>query len=150
MTVTIRPATPHDIPVLATLLGVLFAQEAEFTPDPAAQQRGLQLILADTNAGFVLVAEQSGTLVGTVTVLFTISTALGQRVGIVEDMIVLPAMRGSGIGAQLLDAAIAEAKRHGCGRLTLLTDGDNAAAHHFYRKHGFAQSPMVPFRRQLP
>lgn len=147
--IRVRPAIAGDIPALANLLGVLFAQETEFTPDATAQQRGLQLILADANAGFILVAEQQGTLVGTVNVLFSVSTALGQRVGTVEDMIVLPAVRGSGVGSQLLEAAIAEAQRQGCGRLTLLTDGDNEAAHRFYLKHGFSRSSMVPFRQRL-
>ncbi|MGQ0672875.1 MAG: GNAT family N-acetyltransferase, partial [Hyphomicrobium sp.] len=37
----------------------------------------------------------------------------------------------------------------GCRRITLLTDGDNAAAHRFYERAGFTRSAMVPYRLGL-
>jgi GNAT superfamily N-acetyltransferase len=78
--------------------------------------------------------------------LFTVSTALGARVAWLEDMVVAPEARGRGIGGALVDAALAQARAAGCRRVTLLTDADNADAHRFYRRHGFAASPMRPFR----
>ncbi|MBM3620655.1 MAG: GNAT family N-acetyltransferase, partial [Alphaproteobacteria bacterium] len=37
----IDDASPQDIPALCDLLDLLFAQEADFTPDRAKQERGL-------------------------------------------------------------------------------------------------------------
>ena len=42
-----------------------------------------------------------------------------------------------GIGTALLNAAVSEAKRRGCGRITLVTTNDNTRALRFYQKRGF-------------
>lgn len=145
----IRPATPADLPALCVLLDQLFAQEAEFTPDRAAQTRGLAAILADPQVGEILVAVEDGRVRAMVNLLYTISTALGARVALLEDMVVDAGARGAGLGSTLLEAAIAHAERRGCRRITLLTDGDNLAAQRFYRRHGFQGSSMLPMRRAL-
>jgi GNAT superfamily N-acetyltransferase len=145
----IRQATLDDIPALAELLSALFAQEAEFKPQTALQEEGLRLIITDPAVGRILVASKGGTAVGMVNLLYTVSTALGARVAILEDMVVRPDARGAGIGALLVRAAIAHARADGCRRITLLTDADNESAHRFYRRHGFAGSPMIPFRLML-
>lgn len=145
----IERATSADIPELGDLLSVLFSQEVEFTPDAAAQRRGLARIIDDAEIGSVLVARQDGQLVGMVTLLFTVSTALGERAAWLEDMIVSPASRGKGIGTTLLCAAISFARAQSCQRITLLTDQKNEAAQRFYAKQGFAVSSMVPMRLSL-
>ena len=145
----INLATVSDTPALSALLSILFTQEAEFQPDTVAQQRGLNAILSDPALGEILVARQNGQIVGMVNVLYSISTALGARVALLEDMVVAPAMRGSGLGSQLLVAAIKHAKQRGCLRITLLTDADNYAAQAFYQKQGFEKSSMIPLRCNL-
>lgn len=142
-------ATVHDIPMLSNLLAALFAQEAEFTPNPEANQRGLARIINNPGIGAILVARKDHQIIGMVNLLFTISTALGEPVALLEDMVVFPEARGQGIGSQLLAAAIAYARQQGCQRITLLTDHDNLAAQTFYAKEGFALSTMVPMRLSL-
>ena len=146
---TIRLATTADLPSLVRLLKVLFEQEAEFKPDELAQARGLTLILENPEVGQIRIAQQGADVAGMVGLLYTISTALGARVALLEDMVVAPAWRKAGIGSQLLEAAIAHARQTGCQRITLLTDDINSDAQRFYRRHGFTHSPMVPFRRLL-
>ena len=121
-------ATSADIPALCQLLTLLFAQEAEFQPDIAVQQRGLNAILTNADVGEILVARQNVQIVGMVSLLYSISTALGGRVALLEDMVVAPLLRGSGLGSQLLTAAITHAQQRGCLRITLLTDADNYVA----------------------
>ena len=145
----ITPANTADIPALCRLLEVLFAQEAEFRPDPAAQQRGLETIINNPEVGQILVAHHLDRVVGMVNLLYTVSTALGGRVALLEDMVVAPEMRGSGIGAQLLTHAVEVAKANGCLRITLLTDAVNDAAQRFYQRQGFVVSPMMPLRLML-
>jgi ribosomal protein S18 acetylase RimI-like enzyme len=84
-----------------------------------------------------------------INLLYTVSTALGARVAILDDMVVLPQFTGLGAGSKLLQAPIAHARASGCKRITLLTDGDNEAAQKFYSNHGFTASRMVPFRLKL-
>jgi GNAT superfamily N-acetyltransferase len=145
----LRPATSADLPALVDLLCVLFTQEAEFEPDRAAQARGLAAILEAPAVGAILVAEETDVVLGMVSLLWTVSTALGARAGLLEDMVAAPAARGRGVGGRLLEAAIAHARAAGCRRLTLLTDADNAGAQRFYRRRGFVASPMLPFRLAL-
>jgi GNAT superfamily N-acetyltransferase len=145
----IEQANPADIPALCELLSVLFAQEAEFSPDPVAQAKGLARIINNAEVGSVLVARQGGAVVGMVTLLFTVSTALGERVALLEDMVVSSQARGVGVGSKLLSQAIAFAKAEGCKRVTLLTDRSNESAQRFYGKQGFVLSGMVPMRLPL-
>jgi len=150
MTITIDDATSADIAALCDLLDLLFAQEADFVPDRAKQERGLRLILDDPRVGVILAARDGGQVVGMVNLLFTVSTAEGARVMLLEDMIVRPDHRGQGIGLLLIEAAIARAAATGCARITLLTDEDNSQAQWFYGRSGFRRSAMIPMRRAVP
>lgn len=145
----ITEATLKDIDRLCDLLGLLFTQEAEFRPDRALQAAGLKLILDSPERGRILVLREGTSLVGMVSLLFTVSTALGCRVVLLEDMVVHPAYRMKGAGTQLLRAAVDLAKASGCGRITLLTDRTNESAQRFYERHGFNLSEMVPMRLPL-
>ena len=138
-----------DIPELCPLLDALFAQEAEFHPDRAAQERGLAMIIGDSFTGRVLILREGGRAVGMANLLFTVSTALGERVAWLEDVVVAPDARGRGLGGVLMKGVERCALANGCKRLTLLTDGDNAAAQRFYERHDFVRSTMLPMRRLL-
>lgn len=146
MDIAISIAVPCDIPALCGLLQVLFSQEAEFRPDQDAQSRGLAAIIAEPSTGEILVARDGDRILGMVSLLYSVSTALGGRVAWLEDMVVLPQARDAGVGGSLLDEALAHAARRGCLRVTLLTDADNLAAQRFYRRRGFQHSPMIPMR----
>jgi len=145
----VTPATVADIPALCKLLDLLFTQEAEFAPDRDAQIRGLRAIVDDPEVGSILVARDGDDVLGMVNLLWTVSTALGARVALLEDMVTRPEVRQRGIGGELLEAAVRYARDQGCRRITLLTDADNERAQAFYRHHGFVDSPMLPFRRLL-
>ncbi|ODN66775.1 GNAT family N-acetyltransferase [Methylophaga muralis] len=142
----IQTAVGADIPQLCLLLDTLFNQEAEFKPDSQLQALGLGAIIEGDGIGDILVAKQSGQIIGMVNLLYTVSTALGSRVAILEDMVIAPQHRGLGVGSALLKHAIDFARQKGCKRITLLTDNDNEAAHHFYQQHGFTESSMQAYR----
>lgn len=142
-------ASDSDIPELCRLLDILFSQEEEFAPNAEAQRKGLLKIMENPEIGHIMIARMDNKIVGMVNVLFTVSTALGERVAILEDMVILPETRGNGIGSKLLESAIQVAHINGCRRITLLTDQTNTSAQRFYLKHGFKLSTMVPFRLML-
>lgn len=147
--VEIVRAGERDVPELSGLLERLFDQEAEFKPDREAQMQGLRRIVADPSLGFILAGKMNGRIVAMVNVLFTVSTALGERVAILEDMVVAEEHRGAGLGSMLLERAMDKARLSGCRRITLLTDADNEKGQRFYRRHGFVRSTMVPFRKHI-
>jgi GNAT superfamily N-acetyltransferase len=84
-----------------------------------------------------------------VSILYTVSTAEGGRAAWLEDMVVSPELRGSGIGEQLLQTALKESRAAGCKRITLLTDAVNERAIQFYARTGFKPSAMIPLRLKL-
>ena len=145
----VTKATLHDLPQLCELLTILFTQEADFTPDVAKQSAGLRLIIEHPEVGSILVLRDGAAVVGMVNVLYTISTACGGRVAVVEDMVVRPENRNGGGGSLLLREAIKLARAEGCLRITLLTDRTNASAIRFYQRHGFVRSEMIPLRFYL-
>jgi ribosomal protein S18 acetylase RimI-like enzyme len=88
-------------------------------------------------------------VVAMVNILYTISTALGNKVAIFEDFIVDKNYRNQGIGENLIDFVFEDLKAKKFLRITLLTDNDNLKAHKFYEKKGFVKSSMVPFRKSF-
>lgn len=146
---TIDPATEADLPALADLLRELFALERDFAPDRGKQLAGLRLILDDPGVGRLFVLRVGGEVAGMANALFTVSTAEGCRVLLLEDVIVGRAHRGKGLGRKLVEHVCEWARAEGMPRVTLLADRDNAPALAFYERLGFEKSAMAVRRRKL-
>ena len=145
----IEQATLDDLPQLTELLTELFSMEGDFVPDPIRQSRGIRMILEQPSRGRIFTLKQNGTLIGMINLLFTISTAEGGSVILLEDLIIQKEYRSHGLGAKLLSYAIEYARKKDFKRITLLTDRLNADAQRFYKKHGFFESAMLPMRYVL-
>ena len=143
---TVHPATLEDIPAMAELLALLFMQEADFSPDLFKQQAGLKNIIQHPQIGNLFVLKEKEDVIGMVSLLYTVSTAMGGPVAILEDLVLKDDSRGQGAGTKLLKAAIEYAKEKGCLRITLLTDPTNRRAIEFYQRQGFVKSAMKPLR----
>lgn len=139
---SVELAKPSEVNDLSALLATLFSQESEFTPNFELQIKGLEMILETPSIGTIFVLKYECEIVGMVTLLWSISTALGGKVAWLEDMIVKPAYRNKGGGDVLLSSAIAHAKALHCKRISLLTDADNTQAQAFYKRLGFIHSSM--------
>ena len=98
------------------------------------------------NRGRVFVLRRDRTIVGMINLLFTISTAEGGFVILLEDLVVHDAFRGHGYGSQLLEYAINFAKQKKFLRITLLTDRPELRSQNFFKRHGFFESQMLPMR----
>ncbi|HKM58040.1 MAG TPA: GNAT family N-acetyltransferase [Chthoniobacterales bacterium] len=145
----IEPATIEDLPSLAELLMDLFAQESDFRPDYNNQMRGLRLILEQPSRGRIFVLRSANRIIGMINLLFTISTAEGGFVILLEDLIIAKSFRGHGMGSKLLRYAVDYVRQKGFLRITLLTDRLSAGSLSFFDKHGFQRSDMVPMRLYL-
>jgi len=142
----IEQATLEDLPQLSDLLGDLFTMERDFQPDRAKQMRGLRLILEQPNRGRIFVLRHNGVIFGMINLLFTISTAEGGFVVLLEDVVMHRDYRGQGYGTKLLRHAIEYAKKKDFLRITLLTDRLNERSQEFFKEHGFVVSKMIPMR----
>jgi GNAT superfamily N-acetyltransferase len=146
---TIEQATLEDLPQLTDLLFDLFTMEGDFVPDRARQMRGLRLLLEQPNRGRIFVLRQGGHILGMINLLFTISTAEGGFVILLEDVVVHRDYRGQGFGDRLLGHAIEYARKKDFLRITLLTDRLNEQGQRFFRDHQFFASKMIPMRLTL-
>jgi GNAT superfamily N-acetyltransferase len=142
----LRRGVISDVENILDLLMDLFSQEEEFEFDREMSKKSIIEILSDTLVGEILVAKQDAKVIGMITLLRTVSTALGQPVLLLEDMIVDKAYRNQGVGSKLIKYAKCIAVDLKCRRISLLSDHVNIDAHSFYEKNGFTRSKMVTFR----
>lgn len=73
------------------------------------------------------------------------------RAGEIYMIAVDPTHQGTGVGASLMQRAIAEIEAQGVGLAVVATAGDpgHAPARALYEKHGFAPLPLVRYYRAL-
>ena len=147
--ISFRKAEIEDIAILCELLWELFSQEVEFTPNKETQEKALKKIIEDKSIGDIFVAVNENKVIAMVNVLYTISTALGEKVAILEDMVVSQNYKNQKIGSSLIEFTLDYLKKNSFKRVTLLTDSDNFNAHNFYKKHEFTKSSMIVFRKSL-
>ena len=91
--IRIEPATIEDLSELTDLVMSLMAIEADFKPNAEKQRHGLQLILEQPSRGRIFVLRNDHKVIGMVNLLFTISTAEGGFVILLEDLIIHPQHR---------------------------------------------------------
>lgn len=143
----IREAGPADLESMVELLTGLFSLEADFAANPAAQRRGLSLMLCPDPQRMALVAEVDSKVAGMATAQLVVSTAEGGCAALVEDVVVAPASRGRGLGRALLAGLEAWAASRGANRLQLLCDRDNTLALDFYAACGWSPTQLICLRR---
>jgi ribosomal protein S18 acetylase RimI-like enzyme len=142
--VVLRRAQAADVPAIVTLLAAdqLGAAREELGNgrDLAAYQGAFRAIDGDP-AHVLVVAESSGTIVGTMQLSFIPGLARrGALRAQIEAVRVHEAWRDRGLGRAMLAWAISEAQRRGCALVQLTTDKSRTAAHRFYERLGFVAS----------
>jgi GNAT superfamily N-acetyltransferase len=145
----IEPATLEDLPDLVELVMSLLQIEADFEPDRDKQEHGLRLILEQPSRGRIFVLRTDHVIMGMVNLQFTISTAAGGFVLLLEDVVIHPEHRGEGYGTRLIEHVIDFARKKEFRRITLLTDKISDESQRFFQRFGFAKSSMIPMRLPL-
>ncbi|WP_257098641.1 GNAT family N-acetyltransferase [Pseudovibrio flavus] len=80
--------------------------------------------------------------------LFYSLTFQGRPRAILESFHSRADKRGQGIGAAMLEHAVAFSKEHGCCMIQLTTNKQRVDAHRFYARHGF-EATHEGFKRML-
>ncbi|MFZ2555359.1 MAG: GNAT family N-acetyltransferase [Minisyncoccia bacterium] len=106
----------------------------------------LKRIVADPTA--VLLTLKDGTRIIGVATLY-LMTQMGKSSGYVEDVVVDEAYRGQGLGAKLMNALIAEARKKKLGSIHLTSRPARVAANKLYQKLGFEQRETNVYRLKL-
>ncbi|MFW6721706.1 N-acetyltransferase family protein [Streptomyces sp. MAR4 CNY-716] len=145
----IRRATAADVHAIVAMLADDPLGATRETPDdPAPYEQAFARIDADP-AQHLAVAERDGHVVGTLqlTVIPGLSRR-GMTRALIEAVRVHRDERGSGLGTQLIEWAVEEARRQGCAVVQLTSDATRTDAHRFYERLGFEAS-HVGFKRML-
>lgn len=158
MAIIIRPAERRDLVALGCMGAALMRTHYAFDPqrflspdhgaeDGYADFLGSQLDEPDT---VVFVAEVNGTVTGYVYAgIEPLSwKELRDEAGFIHDLLVADEARNSGVGQQLLDAAIAWLKQRGMPRVVLWTAAPNSGAQRLFQRRGF-RSTMVEMTLEL-
>ena len=136
MTLSIRPATPADLPLIAELIRELAEYEKL-----AHEVRFDEAVLAAKLFGArpyaeVVIGELSGIPQGFALFFHNFSTFEGRPGIYLEDLFVRPSARGSGLGKALLAHLAALAVERDCARLEWSVLDWNAPAIGFYQALG--------------
>lgn len=145
----IEPATIDDLPEITDMLYALFEEETDFVADRDNQRRGVRLILENPDRGRIFVLRGPNAIIGMINLQFTISTAEGAFVLLLEDLVVAPEHRGLGYGSMLMKHALEFAREKKFHRITLLAENPAHDSVRFFQRHGFRLSGMVTMRRGI-
>ena len=141
----IREARESDLPSLIALFAADVMGGHGDTTDPSAYDdylRAFRAIAASPDQT-LYVAELAGEVVGTFqTMVMTSLNARGSSVMIIEAVQTRGDLRGQGIGAQMINFCIAEAKGRGMRLVQLTSNAVRKDAHRFYERLGFKPSHL--------
>jgi len=136
MTVSIRPATRDDVPVIAELIRGLARFEKLEHEVVMTEELLAAGLFGKRPYAEVLLTEDEGQAVGFALFFHNFSTFLGRPGIYLEDLFVVPEHRGKGIGRLLLASLARLAVERGCGRLEWAVLDWNQDAIRFYERLG--------------
>jgi ribosomal protein S18 acetylase RimI-like enzyme len=141
--VTVRPARRYDVAaIIAMLADDHLGRARERLEDPlhSLYYDAFERLSRDPNIE-LMVAEEGGRVVGCLQLCILPGlSSQGASRGLIEDVRVASDRRSRGIGEQLVQWAVGEAKARGCKLVELLTHHTRVDAQRFYERLGFSRS----------
>ncbi|HRA76436.1 MAG TPA: tRNA (adenosine(37)-N6)-threonylcarbamoyltransferase complex ATPase subunit type 1 TsaE [Propionicimonas sp.] len=147
-TLCLREAEPADAAVLARLIVAAFAGRPSVDPRPPALDETPESVAAALAAGFGVVAEVGGTVVGTVIVRFEDDHAWITRVS------VDPAHQRHGIASVMVEVVLELLAGRGRPRADLIARAEFSQVVAWWHRHGFAvvdaRGTSLHLSREIP
>jgi GNAT superfamily N-acetyltransferase len=129
----VRRAQARDAAAIESLYGLLVPGDRNISVASARITA-----LESDPANHLLVAELGGSVSGSAFLTICLDPMYGfQPYGVVENVIVSPSARGTGLGAALMREVERTAREARCTKLMLLSSRARAAAHQFFLRMGF-------------
>jgi ribosomal protein S18 acetylase RimI-like enzyme len=142
--VTIRRARRDDVGVIVGMLAddpLGSARERLEDPLPPSYFRAFEALERDPNIRLVVAEDGEGAVVGCLQLCILPGlSSQGASRGLIEDVRVATHCRSRGIGEQMVQWAVAEARGRGCKLVELLTHHTRIDAQRFYVRLGFQPS----------
>ena len=142
--VTIRRARRDDVEAIVRMLAddaLGGPRERLENPLPACYFAAFERVARDPNLALVVAEGEGGAVVGCLQLCILPGlSSQGASRGLIEDVRVALDRRSRGIGEQLVQWALGEARSRGCKLVELLTHHTRVDAQRFYERLGFARS----------
>jgi ribosomal protein S18 acetylase RimI-like enzyme len=142
--VTIRRARRNDVGVIVGMLAddpLGSARERLEDPLPPSYFGAFEALDRDPNIRLVVAENGEGAVVGCLQLCILPGlSSQGASRGLIEDVRVATHCRSRGIGEQMVQWAVAEARAGGCKLVELLTHHTRVDAQRFYARLGFQRS----------
>ena len=135
-TVTVRPATVEDVPLILEFIKGLAEYEKLEDQLIATEARLTSALFGPRPDAEVVLAFVGAEPAGFALFFHNFSTFLGQRGLYLEDLFVKPEWRGHGVGKRLLVHLAGIALQRNCGRFEWAVLDWNEPAIQFYRRLG--------------
>lgn len=143
MSLTYRKAVEADLPFIVKVLTDDAVRATDDRPDEPFHPRyvaALRELEADPNQ-MMMLAMLGDETVGTIQLTFIPGiSGLGTKRCLVEAVHISPAHRSKGLGTELIQWAIEQARQRGCGMVQLTSNKKRFDAHRFYERLGFLKS----------
>jgi len=136
-----RRATPGDAPQVARLLRDFNAEYNEPTPDLETLESRYEELIRSKEMIVLLVGEGPD---GFAQLRFRPWVHTAGLHGYLEELYVVPDLRGNGLGRALMEAAIETARSEGADFIELGTSEDDTAARGLYESAGFTNREGGP------
>ncbi|WP_119418002.1 GNAT family N-acetyltransferase [Desertibaculum subflavum] len=143
----ICPVTPGDAEVLISLARD-FHREDGHPLDPAVEP-GIRKLAAGDPVAPTWIIRQGGAVIGYVALSLGHTILAGGPDGFIDDLYLVPAARGRGIGRRVLAFVEAEARARGYRALHLEVEIANTRAQRIYAAAGYEASPRKLMTKQL-
>ena len=142
--VTIRRACRDDVGAVVAMLAddpLGSARERIEDPLPPVYFQAFERLDRDPNIRLVVAQDGEGAVIGCLQLCILPGlSSQGAWRGLIEDVRVAAHCRGRGIGEQLVQWALAEARGRGCKLIELFTHNSRVDAQRFYKRLGFQPS----------
>jgi ribosomal protein S18 acetylase RimI-like enzyme len=142
--VSIRPARRDDVETIVKMLAddaLGGPRERPEHPLPAAYFAAFERVARDPNLALAVAEGEGGAVIGCLQLCILPGlSSQGASRGLIEDVRVASHCRGQGIGEQMVQWALAQARARGCKLVELLTHQTRVDAQRFYERLGFARS----------
>lgn len=144
VSIAIRPARRDDVGTIVAMLAddaLGRGRERQEDPLPPSYFRAFDAVAQDPNIQLMVAQDSDGAVIGCLQLCILPGlSSQGASRGLIEDVRVARHCRSQGIGEQLVQWAVAEARARGCKLVELLTHGSRVDAQRFYVRLGFAPS----------
>jgi GNAT superfamily N-acetyltransferase len=103
-------------------------------------------LIEDPAEGMQLIARDEGDrAVGFATIFWGWQTLDAGRIGLMNDLFVVPDLRGGGVGRALIEACRGQCRKKGVGKLVWETAPDNKTAQRLYDSTGAESSTWLAY-----